>query len=147
MLCVFFMMLGSMTGCQKQQAESTQKPDVTITWIENFDQAVAIAKAENKPVMVYFMATWCPECKKLEATTLIDQVVIDKTHSFIPVWIDVDQYPDIANQHNGNAGKYGGVGIPNILFLDPNGTRLQHVIGSRTSAELIAIMEDVLANR
>ena len=52
---------------------------------------------------------------------LIDELnknIIKKSNEFIPVRIDVDKQKDIAEEYNGNARKYGGIGIPNILFLD-----------------------------
>ena len=64
------------------------------------------------------MAEWCPPCKKMDNNTFSNTNIINKSNEFIPVRIDVDKQQDIAKEYNGNARKYGVIGIPNILFLE-----------------------------
>lgn len=115
-----------------------------IQWLYNIDSALVVAKEQNKPVMIDFMAVWCPPCKAMEDTTFSNTEVISKSAGFITVRIDVDQQAEIANKYNGNARKYGGVGIPNILFLTPDNQPLKHIIGFQTPDQLIAVMDSVL---
>ncbi len=43
----------------------------SIAWQDNYDQAVAAAKASNKPILILFTgSTWCPACIKLEKEVL-----------------------------------------------------------------------------
>ena len=55
--------------------------------------------------------------------------IIKKSNEFIPVRIDVDKQKNIAEEYNGNARKYGGIGIPNILFLDKEKKIIRHIVG------------------
>ena len=68
--------------------------------------------------MIEFMAEWCPPCKKMEKETFSNESVIEKLNKFILVKIDIDKQKAIAEAYNGSARKYGGIGVPNILFLD-----------------------------
>ena len=58
--------------------------------------------------------------------------------------IDVDKQQDIANKYNGNARKYGGMGIPNILFLDKENNIVHRIVGFHDASQLIAVMDSVL---
>ena len=70
--------------------------------------------------------------------------IIKKSNEFIPVRIDVDKQKNIAEEYNGNARKYGGAGIPNILFLDKDKNIIHRIIGFHDSDKLISIMDSVL---
>lgn len=128
-------------GCSKKEAADTPQ---AITWMTNLDKGFEMAQADDKPLMIYFMAEWCPTCKKMAATTFLSADVIKKTSHFIPVQIDVDDQGELADQYKCNAGKYGGIGIPNILFLDGEGNELKHPIGYRSAEPFLAVMDSVL---
>jgi thiol:disulfide interchange protein len=116
-----------------------------IEWIHDIDAALTMAGKQGKPIMVDFMATWCPPCHAMEDSTFSVPAVIRKTEAFIPVRIDVDEQRQVAIAYNGNARKYGGVGIPNILFMDSAGRELKHIVGYYGPDRLIAVMDSVLA--
>lgn len=115
-----------------------------IEWQSDIDAALAQAKEIRKPVMVDFMATWCPPCHAMEDSTFCEPGVIEKSKAFITVRIDVDEQREVAVTYNGNARKYGGVGIPNILFLDADGGKLKHVVGYHGPEQLVSVMDTVL---
>ena len=115
-----------------------------IQWSTQLDSALVVAQIAEKPVMIDFMATWCPPCQKMEDSTFSQDAVIEKSKAFVPVRIDVDLQGDLANVYQGNARKYGGVGIPNILFLSPQGERMHQVIGYQKPEELIAVMDSIV---
>jgi len=94
--------------------------------------------------MIDFMAVWCPPCKAMEDSTFNQAGVIEKSRQFITLRIDVDKQPDVAIDYNGNARKYGGVGIPNLLFLSPDNEKIKHAIGFHNTGQLIAVMDSVL---
>jgi thiol:disulfide interchange protein len=125
-------------GCGGEEAKK-------IEWGENVSAALTMAKEEGKPVMVDFMATWCPPCHAMEDSTFSDPSVIRKATAFIPVRIDVDKQREVAVQYDGNARKYGGVGIPNILFMTGDGTKLKHIVGYYGPEALACVMDSVLA--
>ena len=117
-----------------------------IQWTFDLDSGLAVARSENKPVMIDFVADWCGPCKSMDKSTFGNPNVIRKAKSFIPVRIDIDKQQAVAAKYNGLARAYGGAGIPNILFLSGNGTKLKQIIGYQTVEQLTDAMDSVLAS-
>jgi thiol:disulfide interchange protein len=115
-----------------------------IAWIYNMDAGLAAATRENKPVMIDFMADWCAPCKEMERTTFSNAAVILKANSFIPVRIDIEKQRQVAAKYNALARAYGGMGIPNMLFLKSDGKKIKHVIGYYGPEQLLSLMNSVL---
>jgi len=128
-------------GCEKQINEDSRHG---IQWGNNLDSAFTIASNSNKIIMIDFMAEWCPPCKKMDKNTFSNTNIINKSNEFIAVRIDIDKQQNIAEQYNGNARKYGGIGIPNILFLDKEKKNIRHIVGFHDVDQLLGIMDSVL---
>ena len=128
-------------GCEKQVSDDSRHG---IQWGNNLDSAFTIASNSNKIIMIDFMAEWCPPCKKMDKNTFSNTNIIKKSNEFIPVRIDVDKQQNIAEEYNGNARKYGGIGIPNILFLDKEKKIIRHIVGFHDVDQLMGIMDSVL---
>jgi thiol:disulfide interchange protein len=125
-------------GCKKDS-------NASIEWSKDYETAQKKAVSNRQILMMEFAATWCPSCRLMNDSTFIDPRVIERAKSFVPVRIDVDEQKELAERFGGNARKYGGVGIPNLLFLAPDGRRVAHVIGYRDPAALSAVMDSVLS--
>ena len=128
-------------GCEKQVSEDDKNG---IKWVDNFDLALALASNSNKLIMIDFMAEWCPPCKEMDKVTFSNTNIIKKSNEFISVRIDVDKQKNIAEEYNGNARKYGGIGIPNILFLDKEKNIIRQIVGFHNVDQLMGIMDSVL---
>jgi thiol:disulfide interchange protein len=124
-------------------AECAPKKD-QILWMSDMDAALAAAQKEDKPLMIDFMAEWCPPCKEMESSTFKKPAVILKAKSFIPVRIDVDKQKQVAAKYNALPQAYGGVGIPNMLFLSSRGTELERIIGFADSQGMLDAMNSAL---
>ncbi len=108
-----------------------QKP--TFTWnlnfmpsetttLSQFDQVLARAKAEGKPVMIDFFAEWCAACKELDHKTYVKDPVIAESQRFTNVKIDCtneDETIEALYQ------RYGVKGLPTVLFIDSSGNVLE----------------------
>ena len=117
-----------------------------IIWEENLDSAFNLASLHNKIIMIEFMAEWCPPCKRMEKETFTNERVIKRSSEFIFVKIDVDKHQDIANEYKRNAKKYGGIGIPNIIFIDNDKNVIHQTVGFLNADQLITVMNTVLKN-
>ena len=132
------------TEIQSRKTQSQAKPD-GIQWIYNLDKGLEKAKDEHMMLMVEFMASWCPSCKEMEKKAFADSKVKTKVSAFVPVRIDIDQQREVAEKHNALAQKYGGIGIPNFLFMTPDGTKIKHIVGYQSPKEFLATLDSVLA--
>ncbi len=88
------------------------------------DAAFAAARAENKPVFVYWGAKWCPPCNQVQATLFNRQDFIERTRAFVPVYVDGD---------NPGAQKVGAhfrvSGYPTLVLFSPAGQELTRLPG------------------
>lgn len=117
-----------------------------IIWEQNLDSAFNLASLSNKTIMIEFMAEWCPPCKRMEKETFTNERVIKRSSEFIFVKIDVDKHQDIAKEYKRNAKKYGGIGIPNIIFIDNDKNVIHQTVGFLNADQLITVMNTVLKN-
>lgn len=117
-----------------------------IIWEENLDSAFNLASLSNKIILMEFMAEWCPPCKRMEKETFTNERVIKRSSEFIFVKIDVDKHQDIAKEYKRNAKKYGGIGIPNIIFIDNDKNVIHQTVGFLNADQLITVMNTVLKN-
>jgi thioredoxin:protein disulfide reductase len=115
-----------------------------ILWMNNLDQALAAAKKEHKPIMIDFMASWCAPCQEMEDSTFTNASIVLKAKTFIPVRIDIDKQPKAAKKYNALARAYGGMGIPNMLFMKSDGSPIKHIVGYYDAKRLLAVMNSVL---
>ena len=88
------------------------------------DAAFALAKAESKPVFVYWGAKWCPPCNQVKATLFNRADFIERSRAFVPVYVDGDSP---GAQKLGARFKVSG--YPTMLLFSPNGTELTRLPG------------------
>jgi thiol:disulfide interchange protein len=114
-------------------ADSPAKPSRPAIYDEKADgatqiaDALALAKKENKRVLLQFGANWCGWCHKLHKLFESDNSIAKKLEaSYVVAMIDVNK------GHNQSlVTKYGaeGFGLPFIVILDEDG---KHLISQRT---------------
>src|SRR5438105_9303023 len=70
-----------------------------IPWRADLAAAQAEAKQRQKPVFLYFTASWCGPCKEMKATTWSDNTVKEAMDRYVPVKVDVDANRALADQY------------------------------------------------
>jgi thioredoxin-related protein len=88
------------------------------------DAAFAQAKAETKPVFVYWGAKWCPPCNQVKATLFNRQDFIERSRAFVPVYVDGDSP---GAQKLGARFKVSG--YPTMVLFNPQGNELTRLPG------------------
>ncbi|WP_158997025.1 protein-disulfide reductase DsbD family protein [Pigmentibacter ruber] len=93
-------------------------PGNKLTWLNDFQNAVDIAKAENKPILIDIWADWCTACLEMEETSWQDPKLIEfLQQNFIVVKLDYTNLPDdiqiLVNRWQIN-------GLPAIAYFKAN---------------------------
>ncbi len=110
----------SSTGNKKSSA-------AVLKWNEKLEPAIAIAKKQNKPILVDFTGSdWCVWCKRLSDEVFTQKEFIDYANkNLVLVKIDfpqnTEQSKETAYYNRQLAQKYGIQGFPTIILLDSNG--------------------------
>ena len=72
-------------------ASKSPTGDAGIAWFKgDVNAAFVAAKADNRPVFLYWGAVWCPPCNQVKATIFNRQDFIERSRFFVPVYIDGD---------------------------------------------------------
>jgi thiol-disulfide isomerase/thioredoxin len=113
-----------------------------IAWYEgSVDAAFATARAQNKPVFLYWGAKWCPPCHELKATVFSRPDFIEKLKLFIPVYLDGD---DPGAQKWGE--KFGVSGYPTVLVLKADRSELARISGGMDLSQYAEVLDLVLGD-
>jgi len=91
-------------------------PDIvkSLGYFTDYDQAVAVAKEEKKPLMLVVVTSYCPWCRKFERKTLASKAVATRVKkSYIAVIVD-------RNKDSGSfPQRFQTPRIPTVFFIDP----------------------------
>lgn len=121
-------------------AETTNGTSATeIAWRDgDVSDAFAEAAEQNKPILLYWGALWCPPCNQLKAGLFRDANFIARTQDFIPVYLDGDSK---GAQAWGERFKIQG--YPTLIVLRPDLTEVTRLTGSGEPSQVIAALEAV----
>jgi thiol:disulfide interchange protein len=89
--------------------------DAKIQW-QPYEQGLAAAKKDKKPVMLIFFTEWCPHCANY-SKVFHDDKVVDQSKHFVMVRLDKDKNAELSKKYAPD-GEY----IPRTFFLSSDGT-------------------------
>jgi protein disulfide-isomerase len=141
-ICLSLVLL--LAGCNKSQPPRAQHAPHAlprdIAWFDGSLQgAFVVAKRENRPVLLYWGAEWCPFCHTLKSKVFSRPDFIAKSHLFLPVYLDGD---DDGAQKWGE--QFGIQGYPTIIVLDPDRHEIIRLGAGRDVAQYAAILDMAL---
>jgi protein disulfide-isomerase len=134
-----------LAGCHKtpsppaQHATHANEPR-DIAWFDGSLQgAFIVAKRENRPVLLYWGAEWCPFCHTLKSKVFSRPDFIAKSHLFLPVYLDGD---DDGAQKWGE--EFGIQGYPTLIVLDAERHEIVRLGAGRDVTQYAAILDTAL---
>lgn len=89
--------------------------DAQISWV-GFEEGLARAHAENRPMLLVMHADWCVHCRNY-SHVFEDPRIVERARDLVMVRIDVDDERDIASRYALDGGY-----VPRTYFLAPDGT-------------------------
>ena len=108
-----------------------------IPWFEgSIEDAFAAAKAGNKPIFLYWGASWCPPCHELKATIFLRDEFIEQSKLFVPVYLDGDT--ERAQKYG---EKFAVYGYPTVIIFDPAGVELTRIPGGMDIEQYLGVLE------
>lgn len=139
-------------GCQKAAAPPAAPPTSAPSAARNapagvdwstggVEAAFTTAAQVNRPVLLYWGASWCPFCHTLKSKVFSRPDFIAKTRLFVPVYLDGDD-PGAQKW----AEQFGVQGYPTLVVLDPMRHEIVRVGAGLDVEQYAAVLDSALEN-
>ena len=103
--------------------------------------ALALARAEGRPVLIDFWADWCAACRELDRDAWSDPRVREAARQFVTLKMDGSQESEAFQRV---FDKYGVVGMPTVIFIDSKGREVpQRVTGAISGEAMLKYLQSV----
>jgi thioredoxin-related protein len=116
------------TAQQSAPPKTTAAAVEEFKWYTSFDEGLAAAKKDGKPILLDFYADWCKYCKLLDKETFVDPVVKSRlAKDWVGIRIDGEDknakatFKGKTYSHSELMQLFGVRGFPTLLFFDKKG--------------------------
>jgi thiol:disulfide interchange protein DsbD len=156
-LAISFYLLTGLFGAKLGELEAFLPPDLEnssarmfsgkseeLKWIDNdYDAALAKAKAENKLIFVDFTGYTCTNCRWMEANIFPKREVETELSKFVLARLYTDDGSEINNQNQAfEQNNFGTVALPFYAVVDARGKTVATFPGlTRNAAEFVDFLQ------
>jgi thiol:disulfide interchange protein len=113
------------------------KNTATLNWVHDLEKGKALAKQENKPVMIDTWAEWCVACRELEEYTFSDAEVAKVLDDYVVIKVDFTKFNE---ENDALRRELKVIGMPTVIFLDPEGKELKRFSGFLNKDKFLAFL-------
>lgn len=117
-------------------------------WYHDWNEGLAAALEQHKPVLIDFYADWCEWCKVMDEVTFSDSTVAAKlADRWVSIRIDTENvqasgmFRGESKNYNEMATFFGVQGLPSFLFIDKNGEPITVVSGYHEAPGFMVILD------
>lgn len=125
---------------------AAEKPATAeIKW-HSFDEGVALARQENKKILIDVYTDWCVWCKKMDKEVYTNGAVGQTmTSTFIAVKLNAESQKAVTfdgtpMNEASLAGTMGVTGYPTVVFLDPAAKPITKISGYMEPKEFASVL-------
>ncbi|MCC6697907.1 MAG: thioredoxin family protein [Candidatus Hydrogenedentes bacterium] len=111
------------------------QPEPSTLWFNSYDEGIAAAKSEGKPVLIDFVAEWCVWCKKMDEDVYSNREIAQGLAEFVCVRVDVEKDPRVALAYDAGT-------LPRTIFLNTHG----QIMVDRSGYLPLEVFQDALAD-
>src|SRR3954470_1699923 len=116
--------IGILVGSLTAVAAATPAAGSGIAWQyvssdAEVDKAFDLGRRSGKPIFLYWGAVWCPPCNQVKATLFSRPDFIERSRTFVPVYVDGDK-PGAQKV----AARFKVTGYPTMVLFKPDGTEI-----------------------
>lgn len=119
----------------------SEQANERVAFLTNYDEALTLARRENKPILVFFMADNCRFSRQMMLNAFVDPDVERMSKSFVCLEVDVN---DPASDRLCDV--FGVAATPTVQFVTSYGVPLQRVTRMQTGGELFSQMQVALTS-
>ena len=109
----------------------SEKP---VEFLHDYEEALALAKREDKQVVIDFVTTWCGPCKMMDQLVYSSQPIYDKSEDVIFLKLDGDDERELNKQYQVEA-------YPTVILLDSDGQEIRRRTGYQSVSKLLEFLK------
>ncbi|MBS0304098.1 MAG: thioredoxin family protein [Proteobacteria bacterium] len=144
-VAVLSAVVAAVLTCAAGSARAAGAPSANVAWLPaaadaDIEHAFVRARAQRKPVLLYWGASWCPPCNQLAATLFNRQDFAELSKGFVAVHVDGDRP---GAQKLGQRFKVGG--YPTLVLFSAAGAEITRLPGEADAPQVLALLQQGLA--